>query len=318
VGDGRVAGVRGVDCRHGRAFEFRTDVVINAAGPWCREVALRFHTDIPHLFRSMLAWNVLFDRPAISTHGLAVSPPGPGGHTYFIVPWKGMLLAGTGQSPWQPEEKEPRVDERQLTHFCQDLNRAMPSLALRRDEIVHVFAGLQSATRPGGEEFTKRHLIVDHSRLKGPQGLFSISGIKFTTARKVAEETLNSVFPQKRHAFNGQEDSFYTPYRDFADQRVLLGRDWQPHTGNGTWRQVLQKVIVEEAVRHLDDLIIRRTDLGDHPVRAIELAGRLSDLFAWCHADRIREMERLRAHFSYLQAPAVGTREESTLQAQGY
>jgi len=77
--------------------------------------------------------------------------------------------------------------------------------------------GCQSAKWSGGSDFTHRDVVIDHSQLGGPKGLYSISGIKFTTARLVAERTLNMVFPQQKHTFTGGSTEFYDPPPDIAE-----------------------------------------------------------------------------------------------------
>jgi glycerol-3-phosphate dehydrogenase len=290
---GRVVGVRACDRKDGASFEFRSDVVINAAGPWCREVAVRFDRDHPRLFNRMVAWNVLFDRPAVSSYAMAVSPPRAGARTYFVVPWKGLLFAGTGQVPWAAGRDSKPVREHELDAFCREINMALPALALKREDILHVYAGQQSANLAGGNDFTHRDVFVDHSHHGGPQNLYSISGIKFTTARRMAESTLNKVFFSRRHIYTGKSTHFYDPPSDISQTFMLFDYDWQPPAGDDAWHQTLQPLIAKEAVQHLDDLVLRRSNLGDNPQRALAIAGRLSELFDWDDARRRLEIKRL-------------------------
>ena len=60
------------------------------------------------------------------------------------------------------------------------------------------------------------------------------------------------------------------------------------------WEEDLRPFILEEAVQHLDDLILRRTTLWDDPDGALEIAQRISGLFDWSDARRIEELARLR------------------------
>ena len=290
---GQVVGLRARELSKGTAFEFKADVVINAAGPWCREVASRFDRDIPSLFNAMVAWNVLYDRPAPSSYGIALSPPCAGGRTFFLVPWQGRLLAGTGQAPWTANSEKPLVSESDLDGFCRELNSALPSINLKREEIVHVYSGLQSAKRAGGSDFTHRDVIVDHSQLGGPKGLYSISGIKFTTARLAAERTLNWVFSQNKHVYTGEDNGFYNPPADIDGTNMLFEYGWQPSADSDERLQSLRPLIDREAVEHLDDLVVRRSNLGDNPARAMETAGQLAEFFDWEESRKNSEIRRL-------------------------
>jgi glycerol-3-phosphate dehydrogenase len=246
----------------------------------------------------MAAWNVLYDRPAISACGLAVAPPVPGGHTYFAVPWNGRLLVGTGQSPWPRSSSAVSISAPQVLAFTRDINRALPGMDLQPDEVLDVFPGLQSAKREGGREFSKRNVFVDHASHQGPQGLFSIAGIKFTTSRRVAEQALNRIFPARRHTLRPGETGFYAPPGDIAAPEMLFPYDWHPRLENPAWLDPLRQNLASEAVRHLEDLMVRRTNLGDNPPRALELAPAAASLFDGGAPERRLEIERLHAHFA--------------------
>ncbi|MFQ5757707.1 MAG: FAD-dependent oxidoreductase, partial [Acidiferrobacterales bacterium] len=103
-----VGGVVATDRISGELCEFRAKVVINATGPWCGELAQRFGRAKSLPFNNSLAWNVLFDEAAISKdYAVAVAPKKPGAQTYFLLPWKGRLLAGTGHARWNGSVEQP-------------------------------------------------------------------------------------------------------------------------------------------------------------------------------------------------------------------
>jgi glycerol-3-phosphate dehydrogenase len=67
-----------------------------------------------------------------------------------------------------------------------------------------------------------------------------------------------------------------------------------PASPSDGWRQSLRPLIAEEAVRHLDDLVVRRSNVGDNPARSLELAGALAELFGWKEERRENEIRRLK------------------------
>ena len=78
-----------------------------------------------------------------------------------------------------------------------EVNHALPSAHLTFDDVDVVHGGLLPSygVHPvsGNIQLTKHHWIRSHS-LEGLDGLFSIMGVKFTTARIVAEETVDKIF----------------------------------------------------------------------------------------------------------------------------
>jgi glycerol-3-phosphate dehydrogenase len=193
---GRAVGVEALDCQTGEAVTFNTNTVINACGPWSQHFAQRCGLAAPGLFEPALAWNVVFDRPWTLDCAVAVRPKAKGERFYFLVPWEGRLLAGTGQAPWSGGADHVTLAAEHLDAFIAELNRAVPGLALKRDEVETVMAGLLPVTRPGSSVLASREVIIDHGSQGGPAGVFSVAGVKLTTARLVAEKVLGQAFPR--------------------------------------------------------------------------------------------------------------------------
>ncbi len=302
--DGQACGVRARDRGDGGTYEFRAPLVVNAAGPWAQEVAGRFGTHDAPRFRAALAWNLLLDRPSPSDHALAVTPKKPGAQTYILVPWKGRVMAGTCYEVWPDPESPPRPTARMVDAFLEDLNRSIPGLQARHDDVKHVFAG-RLPRKPGtsGEAvvLANRPLIVDHGKQGGPRGLISVIGVKYTTARRVASDLLERLgFPAPRAA---ERDAEGQPAAD--RDRILFDFDWNPPALPAATEEALRTLIVDEAVVHLDDLVVRRTNIGDHPQRALSLAPKLAQLFDWSAERAAEELDRLENHL--LNVPEIGT-----------
>jgi glycerol-3-phosphate dehydrogenase len=288
----RVTGVLAIDRENNQSFKYRANVVINAAGPWCRELATRFDRDEPNLFRSSLAWNVLFRKNPISDYAVAVAPKKPKGTTYFLLPWKGMLLAGTKHSSWSNSPEKPMPSDEQIQAFLNDLNLAVPGLEIHRDDIIYVFAGLLPTTKDGTANLASREVILDHANHGGPQGLYSISGVKFTTSRLVAEKTLKLIFPEKRVREKTTSKTF-RQFQDTSSSHMVPDLAWNPNIELEKWKRHIIQIIEEESVQHLDDLILRRTTLWENPKRACEISQLICELFGWENGHKREELQRL-------------------------
>lgn len=302
--DGQACGVRARDKCDGGTHEFRASRVVNAAGPWAQEVAGRFGSQHPPRFNAALAWNVLLDRPSLSDHALAISPKRPQAQTYILVPWKGRVMAGTCYEAWPDPTAPPRPTVQMVGSFLEDLNRSIPGLRAQSDEVKHVFAGLlprKPGTTDGAIALANRPLVVDHGKRGGPRGLFSVIGVKYTTARRVASDLLERLgFPESRATdpeAEGQPAG--------GGEQVLFDFDWSPPALPAATEKALRGLITDEAVVHLDDLVVRRTNIGDHPQRALRLAPKLARLFDWSEERTAQEMERLKRHL--LNVPRIGT-----------
>ena len=283
----QVRGVLARDLQSGQHHEFRSPLVINAAGPWCRQLAQMFDRDYPRLFqKNLLLFNILFKRKALSEYALALTPPGRKAHTYFVHNWKNRLLAGTAEILVTGPPDRPRPQAEQIAAFIFDMNQAVPELCLKEQDIEHIYAGILPATTAG--TLAGREVIICHLDHGGPAGLFSVSGVKYTTSRLVAEKTMRRVFP----GLHGSEP--HTPPAEANSGRWFFDYDWTPGPADAETIASLKTLVEEEAVVHLDDLILRRTGLGENRRRIVELLPRLRPLFSWNDLRWQQECERLK------------------------
>ncbi len=292
IKDGKVLGVKAVDKTTDRIYEFKSEKVINAAGPWCRTLTTKFDKDYPELFKDSFAWNILFNKPALSTHALAVTPKKPGARTYFVHHWKGLLFAGTVHSPWKDSSRTPIPDERSIRTFIDELNFSIKNLNLNLSDVLQIFPGLLPAKEEGSDKIAVREVILDHGINGGPKGFFSVSGVKFTTARLVAEKTIKKIFSKeiKILSRDGRKPSDSKELGIFSNQ-------WIPTQPNG-WENTLKNIIQNESVVHLDDLLVRRTSLGDNPKLALEHSKKYCSLFSWNESETSREITRLKSFYN--------------------
>jgi glycerol-3-phosphate dehydrogenase len=283
----QVCGVLARDEQSGQHHEFRSPLVVNAAGPWCRELAQKFDRDYPRLFpKNLLLFNILFKRKALSQYALALTPPGRQDHTYFVHNWQNRLLAGTAEIPVAGKTENPWPEPEQVADFIFGMNQAVPDLSLAEKDIEHIYAGILPATEAG--TLAGREVIIRHRDHGGPVGLISVSGVKYTTSRLVAEKTLRRVFPGL-HIVKPQ-----TPPAAANSGRWFFTYDWTPTAADPETIAALKNLVEEEAVVHLDDLIFRRSGLGENRRRIIELVPRLRPLFAWNDLRWQQECERLK------------------------
>jgi glycerol-3-phosphate dehydrogenase len=284
--NGQTRGVLAQDQSSGQHIEFHSPVVVNAAGPWSRQLAQNFDQDHPRLFpKKLLLFNILFRRNALSRYALALTPAGRPDHTYFVHNWKNRLLAGTAEILVDDRVTEARPDREQIAGFICDMNQAVPDLGLSETDVERIDAGILPANAAGN--LARREVIIRHSDHGGPCGLFSVSGVKYTTARLVAEKTMGMVFPGRRRV------TAQTPPQGANSGRWFFDYDWMPGKADDGSIASLKNLIEEEAVLHLDDLVLRRTGLGENPRRLSERLARLRPLFAWNDLRWRQECERL-------------------------
>ncbi len=276
VDAGRVVGVLATDRLSGETLELAAPVVVNCCGPWSREMAGRFDRDVEGLFRPSLAFNLLLDRAPDFSVAAAVVPRRPGAGAYFLVPWKGRILAGTYHAPWAEglEHAEGRAEH--VERFRGELEEAAPGLAGEATPVLRVLWGRLPVAREGTDRLATRESIYDHGAQGGPDGLFSVSGVKFTMARRVAERTLRALRSRTAGVPAPTSPAVQRPPPRTALPLEEL-RDLRAADSTSAHR-VVRRLVAEESVVQISDLLIRRTDWGMIPGRVEALLPWLSEI----------------------------------------
>jgi glycerol-3-phosphate dehydrogenase len=178
---GRVSGVLAADARSGEKREFTAPVLVNCAGAALDHVARAAHPSSPAFFRPLPAWNLHLDHDLTVPAAFAIGT----GKRLFVRPSAQGLHAGTFYG------------EQDIPAALAALDAAAPGLGLGRAQVRQVREGVvPEGARP--MEPAHRDIILDHGRQGGPRGLFSVSGVKLTTARWLSRRATAQIWPQSR------------------------------------------------------------------------------------------------------------------------
>jgi len=283
---GAAQGARAVDSQTGAELEIRARAVLVAAGPWTeRLVATGTGTRPSKAPARALALNVVIDRKlsdvafGVRSRSGRRDDPVCGGHRFLFCAPQGK---GTALGTWYAANvTDPEgTRDRGISALLAEFNDACPGLELSSSDV----RGCQWGWLPlkGGRESGRHDALAEHPRIAdhGDQGvrhLLSVEGVKYTTARLVAEQAINRVFsslgrtsPRSRTAelrLPGAKD------RDCAEPGAMPARE-----------EIVGAVRNEMAIS-LADIVFRRTALGSipGPERAgIEAVARLAGAeFGW-------------------------------------
>ncbi|PWT84043.1 MAG: hypothetical protein C5B57_05550 [Blastocatellia bacterium] len=125
----------------------------------------------------------------------------PSGRHFFLVPWRGRALMGTWQADRTAEQADVDVTNEELGSFIADLNQTFPNLDLTSADVSLIHRGLVPAVRSASGRLTldSRERVRDHA-IDGIEGVMSVAGTKYTTARAVAEHVISRSFHKLQRA----------------------------------------------------------------------------------------------------------------------
>ena len=195
AGSRRVAGVRARDMLSARTLEIAARVTVNATGAGVDRLLkpLGTATGIPML----KAMNLVTTRDVGDE---ALGGRSPSGRNLFLVPWRDRALFGTWESDRVCDADEAGVAERDVAAFIGELNQSFPALDLTLADVTLVHHGVVPAAVRGGRVALEGHEQVRDHAAEGIDGILSVAGTKFTTARAVAERITDTLLTKLQHA----------------------------------------------------------------------------------------------------------------------
>jgi glycerol-3-phosphate dehydrogenase len=125
---------------------------------------------------------------------MALGAPTASGRMLTLVPWQGRALIGTSQSASFVQPDDVSVTAAEVQAFVAEANTAFPALNLTLQDVTLVHRGVVPAIagRNGTPELRQVPAVFDHAR-EGAEGAFTVIGVKYTTARAVAERASNVI-----------------------------------------------------------------------------------------------------------------------------
>lgn len=188
----KVTGVLAKDTLGGSSFEIRAEKVICAVGPWSNLLLRKDYPDAQKIIRMTKGVHIVYEG-RLSEHALLL-PSDRDGRIFFVIPWMGHSLIGSTDTNYIKAPDALRVLDKDIQYLAESIKRVFPALDFSSKKIIASFAGLRALLRKGGSpsKVTRSHAII-----KTKSGLTFVIGGKYTTYRRIAEDTLRKVFKLK-------------------------------------------------------------------------------------------------------------------------
>jgi glycerol-3-phosphate dehydrogenase len=184
-----VRGVLARDVETGAEHELHARVVINATGVFADAVRRLDDPAALPLLSPSQGIHLVLDRSFQPGASAILVPHTDDGRVLFAVPWHGRVVVGTTDTPVASPSLEPRPQPQEiellLTHIARYLTRDPAP-----EDVLSCFAGLRPLVH-GTVRGNTAALSRDHTLEISPSGLITITGGKWTTYRRMGEDTID-------------------------------------------------------------------------------------------------------------------------------
>ncbi|MEQ6884414.1 glycerol-3-phosphate dehydrogenase/oxidase [Salicola sp. Rm-C-2C1-2] len=200
----------------------------------------------------------------------------------FVYPWEGVTVVGTTDLDHDEDlQKEAVLSRDEMDYLLEAVHDAFPDAHLASSDLISTWSGVRPVVSNSGERKTDPSDEKREHVIWNDQGVISVAGGKLTTFRLIALQVLDHV-----RTDNGirreLDDRVFSPAPMRARPNALTAWQWRRLCGHygsrvaevleagplipvGHTDTLLAELVWScrnEQVRHLDDLLLRRTRLG--------------------------------------------------------
>ena len=204
--DNKITGVKVNDLLTNETFEIKANFIINATGPWAGLLLDSIKNDTFGLRYRYSKGIHIITRPITKNCAIALSSQQKnsnslmyrGGRRFFIIPWRNNSLIGTTNVAFDSSPDEKMVTEGDIQDLLKVINDGYPAASLKREDVIFYYGGLYLDDThrdvKDGYQGARKSQIIDHSSTDSLYGLITAISVKYTSARKVAQKTIDLVY----------------------------------------------------------------------------------------------------------------------------
>ncbi len=265
------------DQETGISYTLRSKTVVNATGVFVDEVMVMDEPELKPMVQPSQGIHLVFGKSFLGPHDALMIPKTKDGRVLFAIPWHDRTLVGTTDTPLNAHQLEPRALEEEINFILNTAAGYLTRIPTRKD-VLSVFAGLRPLAAPQGDQQKTKEISRSHKLIVSVSGLITITGGKWTTYRKMAEDTVNRAigvggFPNRLSVTETLSLHGYKDSVDWSDSLFVYGSDALKikalARGNPAWKEILDtrlpyiRAEVVWATRHemartVEDVLARR------------------------------------------------------------
>ncbi|WP_120951438.1 glycerol-3-phosphate dehydrogenase/oxidase [Helicobacter sp. L8] len=192
--DQKICGVGAQDRLGEQTFTLHAPCVINATGVFSQAINQMDPSTTQNQITPSQGIHLVLDSKFLPSKHALMIPKTPDGRVLFAIPWHGKLLVGTTDTPIQEVSYNPLPLEEEVDFLLDTLAQYLEQPPKRQD-VLSVFVGLRPLISSNHARATKQ-ISRSHKIYIAPSGLVHLNGGKWTTYRRMAQETLDACIKQ--------------------------------------------------------------------------------------------------------------------------
>lgn len=187
----KLSGVVAVDLEEKKEYHLKAKTIINATGVFVDDILKMDHPANAPIVRLSQGAHIVVDKSFLQAHTALLVPKTPDGRVLFAVPWHNHVLIGTTDVSVNQHSPEPKPLDEEIEFILDTIKQYLVHPPYKKD-ILSSFAGLRPLAIPQTNIKSTKEISRDHKVLVSDSNLITITGGKWTTYRRMAEDVLNT------------------------------------------------------------------------------------------------------------------------------
>ena len=185
-----ITGVKAKDQLKGIVYEIKAKSIINATGVFSDQIIKKDDPQAKAMIRPSQGIHLVLDKKFLDGPHAILVPHTTDGRVLFAVPWNGYVLLGTTDTLIDETLEEPMPLDKEIDFILKNAGAYMTKKPTR-DDVKSVFAGLRPLAASEDDKESTKEVSRHHKVIVSKSGLISVLGGKWTTYRKIAQDTTN-------------------------------------------------------------------------------------------------------------------------------
>ncbi|MES2240642.1 MAG: glycerol-3-phosphate dehydrogenase/oxidase [Bacteroidota bacterium] len=187
--DNKIIGVKAKDELSNQEYHIKSKVVVNATGVFADALLQKSEGHSEVSIAPSQGIHLVLNKSYFEGFSGMLIPKTSDGRVLFVIPWHDKILLGTTDTQVKEVLLEPKPLEEEIRFIISHFNK-YSNHKIDYADVNSVYAGLRPLVKVGSEKRTAL-LSREHSIKVLPSGLIYVNGGKWTTYRKMAEQTIN-------------------------------------------------------------------------------------------------------------------------------
>lgn len=193
----QVIGVQALDEETGTKYDIKGSAVINATGVFTNAIMKLNDNVYKKYIVPSQGIHLVFDKSFLPGENALMIPKTKDGRVLFAVPWHDRIVVGTTDTLIKKQSLEPIALESEIEFVLETAQRFLAKKPIRKD-VLSVFAGLRPLAAPEEEGKSTKEVSRSHKIIVSETGLITITGGKWTTYRKIAEDIVDKAIGTRK------------------------------------------------------------------------------------------------------------------------